>query len=125
MREFDFDDTIKRLDDLQRELEHGEKRTKPKSEIKLPKLVLDIREARWVSARLYEDVERGIYSLILSAKKSPNSVELEPLLKIAEGVGYAVVGSTVIFLLKEIKDYLKRNQKRRRKINKKRSRNYM
>lgn len=122
MGEFDFDDTIKRLDDLQRELEHDEKRKKPKSEIKLPKLVLDIREARWVSSRIYEDVERGIYSVILSAKKSPHSIELEPLLKIAEGVGYTVVGSTVLFLLQEIKDHLKRNQKRRRRINKERSR---
>lgn len=88
--------------------------------IELPTFILEVNEARWISARFYEDVERGIYSVNLVVKKSPNCVELTPVITIAENVGYAVVSGTVMFLLKELKDYLMRNKRRKEKLKKER-----
>jgi len=90
------------------------------NEIRLPRLVLDIKDARWISSRFYEDVERGIYSVKLNVKKSPNSVEMEATLRIIEGVGQTVVGATVLFVLKEVKDYLVRNRRKREKLRRQR-----
>ena len=83
------------------------------------RFVVDIKDAAWISHRIYEDIERGIYSAELLVKKSEHSVEMTLTLAVMVAVAASIASSTTKFLLEELRDYMIRKKKGRERTKRK------
>ena len=104
----DYERTVIELENL------GVQISKNDREIRI-NFVVDIREARWFSSMIYEEVEKGLLSAELKVNKSKHSMDIEAILRIVEGVAIVVAGQLTNFLLKQLKNYLRRKKKKEEK----------
>ena len=82
-------------------------------------LILTVEEATWISRRIYEEVDRGIFKTKFEIKQSEHSVVFDMLLLLAgTAAGTAVVTitkRTINILFDDLEDYLERKRRRMRK----------
>jgi len=105
-----FDDEYDRMISDIEELQTSTIRNEP---IKLH-LILSVEEARWVSSRIYEDVERGIFTAEFQIKQSAHSLDMGIALGVVVGAAVTtIVQRSTNYLLDELKDFLTRKKKRR------------
>ncbi len=81
------------------------------------RLILSVEEASWVSRRIYEEVDRGIFTAKFDIKHSEHSVELGiALLLLAAGTAVITITKrTVNHLFDDLEDYLERKKLRAKK----------
>ncbi len=101
----EYNDIIKQIDEI------PEKWNGDNEHINF-KIIMYRDDATWISSKIYEEVDRNFISAKIQAKSSAHSIELNVMLII---VGGAVVKKSVDILLEELRDYLKRKWRMRRK----------
>ncbi len=92
----EYDDG-KKIDDI------PEKLDKSQNKIQFS-ITVSRHDARWISSRIYEDVDRGLISTEIRAKSSEHSIDMEIVLEVV----YAIAKKAIELLLIELKEYLKR-----------------
>lgn len=82
------------------------------------KLILTVEDASWVSRRIYEEIDRGIFSARFEIRHSEHSVELGITLLLVTAGSTAVITitkRTCNRLFDDLEDYLDRKKRMTRK----------